>query len=172
MDNQLVCQLTLMGSSIKEHFYYIVYKKKNPPRKKRGMLLADLMWMRMNYASLVGGISGVNSIKSNLSQNPNILHYSIGSIVVHIVKLSQYISDVSQYPIVTVSYHHCSCKSVPRTARACASWWTPSTSTTGTTPAASAGTSSETSSAPPARTPQKVRITDWRNPQVRRFSVS
>ena len=34
MDNQLVGQLTLMGSSIKEHFYYIVYKKKNPPRKK------------------------------------------------------------------------------------------------------------------------------------------
>ena len=36
MDNQLVGQLTLMGSSIKEHFYYIVYKKKNPPRKKGG----------------------------------------------------------------------------------------------------------------------------------------
>ena len=36
MDNQLVCQLTLMGSSIKEHFYYIVYKKKNPPTQKRG----------------------------------------------------------------------------------------------------------------------------------------
>ena len=42
MDNQIVGQLTLMGSSIKERFYYIVHKKKNPPRKKGGMLV-DLM---------------------------------------------------------------------------------------------------------------------------------
>ena len=36
MDNQIVCQLTWNGSSVKESLNYIVYKQKIPPEKKGG----------------------------------------------------------------------------------------------------------------------------------------